>query len=55
MTKVTQSKPTAKQGRAAFYQAKLVSARYGMERLIPECPMLLERIQAGSENVMAYE
>jgi alkylation response protein AidB-like acyl-CoA dehydrogenase len=35
-----------------FHQDKLMCARYWMERLIPECPMLLERIQAGSEVVM---
>ena len=55
MAKVANAKLAAKQGDPAFYQAKLVSARYWMERLIPECPMLLERIQAGSENVMAFE
>ena len=36
-----------------LHQDKLMCARYWMERLIPECPMLLERIQAGSENLMA--
>jgi hypothetical protein len=25
-----------------------------MERIIPECPMLLERIQAGSANLMEF-
>jgi alkylation response protein AidB-like acyl-CoA dehydrogenase len=55
MAKVAQAKLAAKQGDPAFYQAKLVSARYWMERLIPECPMLLERIEAGSENLMAFE
>lgn len=38
-----------------FCEAKLVSARYWMERMIPECPMLFERIQAGSETIMAFE
>ena len=38
-----------------LYEGKLVSARYWMERMIPECPMLLERIQAGSETIMAYD
>jgi alkylation response protein AidB-like acyl-CoA dehydrogenase len=37
-----------------FHKEKLISARYWMERMIPECPMLLERIQAGSENLMAF-
>jgi alkylation response protein AidB-like acyl-CoA dehydrogenase len=35
-----------------LHKDKLMCARYWMERLIPECPMLLERIQAGSEVVM---
>jgi hypothetical protein len=26
-----------------------------MERMIPECPMLFERIQAGGDTVMAYD
>ncbi|HWY61163.1 MAG TPA: acyl-CoA dehydrogenase C-terminal domain-containing protein [Rhizomicrobium sp.] len=37
-----------------LHKDKLMCARYWMERLIPECPMLLERIQAGSETVMAF-
>jgi hypothetical protein len=35
-----------------LHKGKIMCARYWMERLIPECPMLLERIQAGSETVM---
>jgi alkylation response protein AidB-like acyl-CoA dehydrogenase len=38
-----------------LHKDKLMCARYWMERLIPECPMLLERIQAGSENVMEFQ
>ena len=34
---------------------KLMCARYWMERMVPECPMLLERIQAGSAVVMELE
>ena len=52
IAKVAQAKLAAKQGDPAFYSAKLVSAKYWMERLIPECPMLLERISAGSETIM---
>ncbi len=55
MAKLAQAKLDAGDGNKAFYQAKLVSARYWMERMIPECPMLFERIQAGSENIMAFE
>jgi alkylation response protein AidB-like acyl-CoA dehydrogenase len=53
--KVANAKLAAGTGDAAFYRGKLTSAKYWMERLIPECPMLLERIQAGSETVMAFE
>ena len=39
----------------AFYEQKLVSARYWMERMLPECPMLLARLQAGADALMAFE
>jgi alkylation response protein AidB-like acyl-CoA dehydrogenase len=39
----------------AFHQNKLISARYWMERMVPECSLLLERIQAGSATVMEFE
>jgi len=55
MAKVANAKLAAGQGDAAFYKGKITSAKYWMERMIPECPMLLERIQAGSETVMAFE
>jgi alkylation response protein AidB-like acyl-CoA dehydrogenase len=55
MAKVAQAKLAAGTGDADFYDAKLVSARYWMERMIPECPMLFERIQAGSATIMAFE
>jgi alkylation response protein AidB-like acyl-CoA dehydrogenase len=54
MAKVAQEKLAAGAANKAFYEAKLVSARYWMERLMPECPMLFERIQAGSDTIMAY-
>jgi len=38
-----------------LHKGKILCALYWMERLIPECPMLLERIQAGSATVMAFE
>jgi hypothetical protein len=38
-----------------LYRDKLMCARYWMERMMPECPMLLERIQAGSQVVMELE
>ena len=38
-----------------LHQDKLMCARYWMERMVPECPMLLERIQAGSAVIMALD
>jgi hypothetical protein len=55
MAKLATEKLKTNPPNAQFYQDKLVSARYWMERMIPECPMLFERIQAGSENLMALE
>ncbi|MBI3675327.1 MAG: acyl-CoA dehydrogenase C-terminal domain-containing protein [Proteobacteria bacterium] len=55
MAKVAQAKLAAGTGDKTFYEGKLVSARYWMERMIPECPMLFERIQAGSATIMAFE
>jgi alkylation response protein AidB-like acyl-CoA dehydrogenase len=54
MAKVALAKIKGGQGNQDFYKQKLVCAKYWMERLIPECPMLLERIQSGSETVMAF-
>jgi hypothetical protein len=38
-----------------FAKDKLICARYWMERMVPECPMLMERIQAGSATIMAFQ
>ncbi len=38
-----------------LHKDKLMCARYWMERMVPECPMLLERIQAGSQVVMELD
>ena len=40
---------------AAFYQTKLVTARYFAERFMPDCGALRRKIEAGSEAVMALE
>jgi alkylation response protein AidB-like acyl-CoA dehydrogenase len=55
MAKLAQAKLAAGGGNAEFYDGKVVSARYWMERMMPECAMLLERIQAGSATIMAFE
>jgi hypothetical protein len=39
----------------ALHKDKLMCARFWMERVMPECPMLLERIQAGSATIMALD
>jgi alkylation response protein AidB-like acyl-CoA dehydrogenase len=54
MAKVAQAKLAAGTGNKDFYEQKLVSARYWMERMVPECAMLFERIQTGSDTIMAY-
>ncbi len=38
-----------------FHKDKLMCARYWMERMVPECALLLERIQAGSATIMELE
>ncbi len=38
-----------------LHRDKLMCARYWMERMVPECPMLLERVQAGSAVIMALD
>jgi hypothetical protein len=38
-----------------LHRDKLMCARFWMERMVPECPMLLERIQAGSATIMELE
>jgi alkylation response protein AidB-like acyl-CoA dehydrogenase len=38
-----------------LHKDKLMCARYWMERMVPECPMLLERIQAGSAVLMELD
>jgi hypothetical protein len=55
MAKVAQLRLDGGSSNREFYEAKLVAAKYWMERMIPECPMLLERIQAGSDTLMAFQ
>ena len=40
-------------GNAAFYETKLVTARYFAERFMPDCGALRRKIEAGSEAIMA--
>jgi len=43
------------EGNASFYEAKLVCARYWMERMIPDTASLAERAKAGSDTLMALD
>jgi hypothetical protein len=46
--------PTAN-GDAAFYQAKLITAQFYMERLLPQTGALYQGIKAGKGSMMALE
>ncbi len=52
MARLAQEKLAANPPNAGFYKDKLTAAKYWMERMIPECPMLLERMSAGSATIM---
>jgi hypothetical protein len=56
MAKVAQDKLAAgANGDAAFLKAKLVTARFFMERVLPETAAHLARISAGADAMMALE
>jgi len=55
MAKFAQGALAGAPANAPFYREKLISARYWMERMMPECPMLLERIRSGSATLKAFE
>ncbi|RYF98562.1 MAG: acyl-CoA dehydrogenase, partial [Caulobacteraceae bacterium] len=56
MAKVAQDKLKAgANGDAAFLERKLVTARFFMERLMPETAAHLARISAGSDSMMAFD
>ena len=38
-----------------FYSAKVATARFFMERLLPQTGALLSTIMAGSKSIMAFE
>jgi hypothetical protein len=42
-------------GKAAFHEGKLATARYYFERIMPEAQAHLARIESGSESLMALE
>ena len=55
MATAAQAALDAGTGNAAFYETKLVTARYFAERFIPDCGALRRKIEAGSEAMMALE
>jgi hypothetical protein len=52
MAKVAQDKIAAS-GETPYLKAKLVTARFFMDRMLPETATRLARIQAGSDTIMA--
>jgi hypothetical protein len=55
MAKHARAKLAGDPPNGSFYREKLISARYWMERMMPECAMLRARIEAGSAAIMAFE
>ena len=55
MAKVAQAKLAAGGDDRAFYDAKLVTARYYAERFLPEVGALRRKLEAGSEAMMALD
>ncbi len=53
--KAAMTKLAAKPANAAFYEAKLASARFWMERLMPDTASLSERIKAGADGLMTLD
>jgi len=45
----------AKAESSPLHKDKLMCACFWMERMVPECPMLLEKMQAGSATIMEFE
>ncbi|WP_022711096.1 MULTISPECIES: acyl-CoA dehydrogenase C-terminal domain-containing protein [unclassified Pseudochrobactrum] len=52
MVKAAQAKLNAGAGDKAYYEAKLVTARFYMERIMPETQLRLARIQTGADTMM---
>ncbi|SMQ74460.1 hypothetical protein SAMN06297468_2679 [Altererythrobacter xiamenensis] len=55
MSKVALEKLTGEPEDKAFYEAKLVSAKYYADRFLPDAGALRRKIETGSENMMALE
>ena len=55
MAKVAEARLVAGGEDTAFYKAKLVTARYFVERFLPEVGALRRKLEAGSEAMMALD
>lgn len=55
MAKVALDKLESGEGNKEFMENKLVTARYFMERIMPESSAHLSRISTGSESMMALD
>ncbi|MBI1213202.1 MAG: acyl-CoA dehydrogenase [Alphaproteobacteria bacterium] len=55
IAKAALAKLAAKPANAAFYEAKLISARFWMERMMPDTASLSERIKAGADTLMTLD
>ncbi|TNE34064.1 MAG: acyl-CoA dehydrogenase [Alphaproteobacteria bacterium] len=55
MAKVAQAKLAGSPSDKAFYEAKLVTAKYYAERFLPDCGALRRKLEAGAESMMALD
>ena len=53
MAKVAQAALAAGAVDKAFYEAKLVTARYYMDRFLPDVGALRRKLEAGADSMMA--
>lgn len=53
MVKIAQEKLASGEGEAAFFEAKLTTGRYFMDRIMPESSAHLARISSGADSMMA--
>lgn len=52
MAKAAQAKLSSGEGDKAYFETKLVTARFYMERIMPETQLRLSRIQTGADTLM---
>jgi len=55
MAKLAQKRLADGDGNAAFYENKLITARYFLQRVMPDSAAHLARVEAGAETLMALD